>query len=271
MKIYSWNVYFRSRSLNKAFEYIKKLDFDVLCLQEVPENFLKRLQALPFHFVSNPDVTFFSRRKVETIHTVILSRHPIAASGTITFSDITLPRRASLALKARSGWSGFRDRGAVYADINTGKATIRIFSLHLTLTSPSDRKNEFERVKSFIPENFPTILAGDFNIIEHSLIKPLNWFTGATLSESVPWHRERKHSEKRFKEIRLKNPLRGKVTHRFSHSQLDHILVPEGATIVKAEVIKQTYGSDHHPVFVEIEEQIKNSARAGFLVTQLSR
>ena len=37
MKIYSWNMLFRNTDLDRAFSFIKSLDFDVFCLQEVPE------------------------------------------------------------------------------------------------------------------------------------------------------------------------------------------------------------------------------------------
>ncbi len=70
----------------------------------------------------------------------------------------------------------------------------------------------------------------------------------------MPWHRERKQAEARFRDVRLKNPLRGRVTHGFSRSQLDHILVPEDVKVLRAEVVRKTYGSDHHPVLVEVSD-----------------
>ncbi len=179
MKVYSWNMYYHSKKLGEAFRYIESLDFDVLCLQEVPEEMLKRLAALPYHSASAVDIAFFSKKKEGTIYAVVLSRYPIRASEAIVFPRVVLPRRARLLLKMRTGWTGHYRHGSVYADIDTGRGLVRVFSLHLALSSPSDRKKEFDVVKSFLPRAFPAILAGDFNVIEHSLTKPLNWFAGS--------------------------------------------------------------------------------------------
>lgn len=254
MKIYSWNIYFHNKQLGKAFTYIKSLDFDVLCLQEVPEDFLKRLEKLPYQIASAVDIAFSSHKKKRTIYSVILSRHPIVSSKEIIFPEADLPFRALLLLKARSRWAGYRYHGSVYADIKIKKNVIRFFSLHLTLTGPSDRRKEFEVVKDFLPKKFPAIIAGDFNTIESPLTKPLNWFVGSKISEATPWYRERKRVEAEFKNLRLKNPLRGKITHNILRSQLDHIVVPQSANVLNAEVVKRTYGSDHHPVLVEIAD-----------------
>jgi len=252
MKIYSWNVYYHSKTPEKQFEYIKNLDFDILCLQEVPENLLKRFKTLPCNVVSAIDITFFSKKKEKTIYTAILSRYPIRASGAIPFPPIKLPVRALWVLKMRSGWIDYRYHGSLYADVDSGNGPVRVFSIHLTLSSPSNRYRELRIVEKFLPRKFCPILTGDFNIIDNSSMKMLGWLAGSPFSESVPWHRERKHVEMLFKEWGLKNPLRKKVTHRFSHSQLDHILVPHDAKVVKAEVVKKTYTSDHHPVMVEV-------------------
>jgi endonuclease/exonuclease/phosphatase family metal-dependent hydrolase len=252
MKIYSWNVYYHSKTPEKQFEYIQNLDFDILCLQEVPKHLLERFEMLPYHAVSAIDIAYLSPKKERNVYAAILSRYPIPASGEITFPRIALPSRSRLLLKLRTGWSDFHRQGSVYADINTGHGLVRVFSLHLSLSSPSDRKLQFDAVEKFFPKKAPVIIAGDFNIIERSSVKMLCWFTGSSVAEAMPWHRERSAVEARFKEWGLKNPLRKKVTHGFSHSQLDHVLVPHEAKVLKAEVVKKTYTSDHHPVMVEV-------------------
>lgn len=254
MRIYSWNVYYHCKTPEKQLEYIKHLDFDVLCLQEVPEHLLKHLRVLPYYLVSATDISFFSKKKEQTIHSVIISRYPIRAWKPIVFPKITLPPQTRILLKMHTGWSGFRRHGSVYADIDTGDGVVRVFSLHLSLSNPSDRKRQLKIVGGLIPKKFPVVVAGDFNIIERSSVKLLSWFTGSSVREMMPWHRERAQVEAQFKEWRLANPLHGKVTHAFSHSQLDHILVPQGTKVAKAEVIRKTYKSDHHPVFVEIAQ-----------------
>ena len=257
MKIYSWNMLYRNLEQDRALEYIKNLDFDALCLQEVPENFLERLKTLPYHLVHALDVVFTKtrrRNKEETrLYHVILSRHVITASDTFEFLPLVLPYRTHLLVLLKEGIRGTLDkRGALYADIKLDKGLIRVFSLHLTLSSPSDRAREFGIIQNFLPKGFPAILAGDFNIVEHPLTKPFHWFFGASLAESSPWHDERSEVERRFWGWGLQNPLKGKITLGVSLSQLDHILVPQDAHVLQAEVVKDTYGSDHNPVFVEV-------------------
>ena len=101
MKIYSWNVYYHSKTPEKQFEYIKNLDLDILCLQEVPEGLLERFKTLPYHIASGIDIAYFSKKKEGNIYTVILSRYPIHASGEIVFPSVTLPSRAKLLLRIR--------------------------------------------------------------------------------------------------------------------------------------------------------------------------
>jgi endonuclease/exonuclease/phosphatase family metal-dependent hydrolase len=222
----------------------------------VPEKFLSRLKTLPYHLAFAPDsIMLVAPQKTMTHYAVILSRFPIASSGPLRFPKAPSPLRARLLTKAMKpfGWRKNAGKGAVWADVDVpGMGRVRLFSLHLSLSSPTKRREELEMIAKDLPTDRPAILAGDFNVIEHALIKSLNWFLGSSIRESHPFHRERKHIEERFAHYKFKNPLRGKVTHGFSRSQLDHILVPEGFSAVDAGVVQQTYGSDHRPVFVSL-------------------
>ena len=101
----------------------------------------------------------------------------------------------------------------------------------------------------------PTIVCGDFNTIESPLVSLLNWLLGGRISDSFLYKRERTHIEKRFVEHELRNPLRGKITHEFAGSQLDHILVSHAFTVKDAGVLSDRVGSDHHPILADIAEQ----------------
>jgi endonuclease/exonuclease/phosphatase family metal-dependent hydrolase len=101
--------------------------------------------------------------------------------------------------------------------------------------------------------NFVTIICGDFNIIETPVAKVGNWLLGAPIKEGLPWYNERVIFEKLFKSLSLQNPLSKKGTYKYFNNQLDHILVPENWKVKKAEVIKNSHGSDHYPIFVEID------------------
>ena len=254
MKIYSWNVFSLNSDFERVFDFIAGADWDVFCLQEVPEEFLERLKMLPAHVTYAVDeILFLKKGKTQTNYAVVLSRSPIISSGAVPFPSFRLAPRTRHAVKLIYGVSDVEKHGAVYADIAAEGSRVRVFSLHLALAGgPSRRKIELEVVRELAEEAESSILAGDFNIVEHPLTKSFNWFVGSPMSESHPWHDERSAVENFFASLGFKNPLRGRVTHAWSRSQLDHILVPKGATVLKAEVIKKTYGSDHHPIFVEV-------------------
>jgi endonuclease/exonuclease/phosphatase family metal-dependent hydrolase len=238
-----------------AYDFIAKSDFDIFCLQEVPARFLERLKELPYHVAFAPDsILVLSPKRRMMTYAVIISRYPVAASGAVRLPDMRAPMRTRLvtSLMKPFGWTKNAGKGFVWADIETPDGRLRVFSLHLTLSSPTNRRAELEIVASMLPENHASIVAGDFNIIDHALMKTLNWFLGSSIRESHPFHRERKHIEERFAHYKFKNPLRGRVTHGISQSQLDHILVPEAWNVLSADVSKKKYGSDHRPVFVEV-------------------
>jgi len=56
VKVYSWNMFHRNADLQHAFDFISKVDFDIFCLQEVPEKFLSKLATLPYSIVHGIDV-----------------------------------------------------------------------------------------------------------------------------------------------------------------------------------------------------------------------
>ncbi|MFA6408299.1 MAG: endonuclease/exonuclease/phosphatase family protein [Candidatus Paceibacterota bacterium] len=258
MKIYSWNMLWSNRKLDRAFEFISKSDFDIFCLQEVPEEFLARLQTIQCHISYRTEVfRLFSSGTIQNF-VVILSKHPILAEGDIPFPEYwhMLPLRTRLFVRLMRpfGFSKIRNRGAVFADISIPNMqnAIRIYNLHLILAQPAWRLREFEQAMAECDPKRPTIICGDFNILEKPHITPLNWVLGGRVTDALHWSRERTTIEKRFVEHELSNPLRGKVTHPFSHSQLDHILVSHSFSIKNAEVIPSRLGSDHHPILVEV-------------------
>ncbi len=256
MKIYSWNILFRNRELDRAFKFISESDFDIFCLQEVPETFLERLHSLPYHLVETVDANHLFR--VPSTHRiVILSRNEIVQSKRIPFPDYwpELPWRAKALVWLLSplGWSKRTNRAALFADVVTSAGTVRIFNLHLVLATPEKRLREFEQSLAERDPSLPTIVCGDFNTIEAPHVSILSWLLGGRVSDAFLYRRERTHIERRFVEHELINPLRGKVTHSFGGSQLDHILVSHSFTIKNAEVLSDRIGSDHHPIRVEVE------------------
>jgi endonuclease/exonuclease/phosphatase family metal-dependent hydrolase len=255
MKIYSWNVLCFNRKVSEVCDFIENLDFDVLCLQEVTNEMLARIQRMPFHNAYHLDVLrLFSKNNQEKNYVVILSRHEFLGTGTMQFPNLPLRAhtRAFIGFMSIFKWSWITERGAIYVDVKINEKKIRIFSVHLTLSGPGNRADEFALLAKHLPINHSSLVCGDFNVIEYGPLKILNFLLGSPLRESTPWYPERKLFEERFKNLQLHNPLRGMVTHKFSRSQLDHILVSDEITVKNAWVVPDRHGSDHQPVGVEI-------------------
>lgn len=247
---------YRNHELERAFEFIVQSDFDIFCLQEVPEAFLKRLQTLPYHLAFRTDVERLFTSGTAHNLIVILSKHKIIAQGEIPFPDYwhLLPLRARffIYLMRPFHFSKIRNRGGLYVDVMIGKQLLRVFNLHLILMQPAWRLKEFESAMAERDISRPTIVCGDFNILEAPHITLLNWLLGGRVNDTLFHQRERTHIEKCFVEHELINALSGKITHPLSRSQLDHILVSHSFSIKNAEVLHDRIGSDHHPIRVEV-------------------
>jgi len=255
MKIYSWNVYCFNRTMPEVARHIETLDFDVLCLQEVTPALLERLKALPYHLTYHVDVLrLLPGNRREYNYVAILSKRPFVNTGTMQFFDFPFPfhTRVFVSLMSFFEWSFITERGAVYADIEENGSVLRIFSVHLTLWGPVNRVKEFDVVADHIQPGAPAVVCGDFNIIEYAPMKILNWILGAPLREGMPWYPERDLFEERFARVGLRNPLRAQITHPFSRSQLDHILVSEELRTKDPTVYLERHGSDHQLVSVEL-------------------
>ena len=261
MKIYSWNVLRSNRKLPELYRFIEELDFDVLCLQEVTEEMLTALKDMPFEIAYHVDrfahvVTLRKKAYVEVNYAVILSRHPIISHTKIEFSKLlrTFTSKVFEYFMSRiEKWESLSNLGAVSADVNINGEVVRIFSVHLALWNPQTRANEFAELMKYVSEEHPTIVAGDLNILEYGPIKIINWILGGSLMEGMPWYSERNLMETEFKKNKLSNPLLGKITFKFSRSQLDHILVTPEFKVIEAWVLPEAHGSDHQPIAAEIE------------------
>ncbi len=247
---------FRNREQDRAFKFIAQADFDIFCLQEVPQDFLDRLLTLPHRHAYTIDMEPLSSAKVVPNYLVVLSRHPITHEEYFNFPDYwpLLPFRTRLFvyLMRPFHFSKIRNRSGFLVDIELPGGLTHIFNLHLILAQPAWRMKEFETAMIRRDASRPTIVCGDFNILESRHITPLNWILGGRATDALFHRRERIIIEKRFVEHELTNTLPGKITHPFSRSQLDHLLVSNSFSIKSASVLPDRIGSDHHPIFVEV-------------------
>ena len=196
---------------------------------------------------------FIARGSASTSHIIILSRYPLTRYESIT---LPLPLRIPLLsrfLYAIGLWALARgERHVCVAELNTPTGPLRVFNLHLSLTHPERRVRELELALATRDPSIPSIVCGDLNTLEKPHINVLNWLLGGTARDMLSWRRERTHIEKRFASYELANALRGYCTHPLSRSQLDHILTSPHFTIKNAHVLPGRYGSDHHPICVEL-------------------
>lgn len=248
---------YRNKELDRAFEFIAESDFDIFCLQEVPESFLERLKTLPYHLASRVDVERLFKKGTELNFVVTISKHPITAQGEIPYPEywplLPLRTRLFVHLMPSRFFTKIRNRGGLYTDLALPEgASVRVFNLHLILAQPAWRLKEFELAMAARDRSRPTIVCGDFNTLEAPHIAPLNWILGGRASDAAFYNRERTHIEKRFVEHELANPLVGEITHPSSRSQLDHVLVSNSFSVQNAAVLPDRLGSDHHPIRVEI-------------------
>ena len=255
MKIYSWNMLFRNAKLDRAFDFIAQSDFDIFCLQEVPQNFLDRLLSLPYHHAYTIDVERIRSKETIPIYLVILSRYPISNETLVRFPDywplLPLRTRFFVHLMRPFHFSKIRNRSGLLTDIELPQGRIHVFNLHLILAHPAWRLKEFELAMAEKNATWPTIVCGDFNILEAISITILNWFLGGTARDAILHRRERTIIEKHFVAHELTNALRGTITHSISRSQLDHILLSHSFSINSARVLPDSIGSDHCPIVVE--------------------
>jgi endonuclease/exonuclease/phosphatase family metal-dependent hydrolase len=254
MKIYSWNMLFRNKKLDEALRWIEKLDFDILCLQEVPEPFLEMLRSLPWHIASASEgVRHFAKEDIPA-YVAIVSKHPIAGQEIIPLPDAPLTLRAQAFIRAMRPFHFCRvsGRNALRADIALpGRAEpLRVISAHVSLSHPAQRAEELAVILANAKPG-DTVICGDFNIIESPRASAVNFLMGGAARDAVRYQDERASVETLFGEHDFHNPLRYQITHPFSLSQLDHILTPASFKLKRSGVSVHAYGSDHRPIFIE--------------------
>jgi endonuclease/exonuclease/phosphatase family metal-dependent hydrolase len=258
MKIYSWNMFFDNPDLDRAFDFVRQSDFDIFCIQEAPVEFIDKLRTLPYCLDAADEMDQLRAGKPSKRNLAILSRYPLVVAEHIPlpYREPTLKPRAKLflrlAVSLRIWGLGRGNRHTQRVVIDTPRGLLELFNLHLPLATPAWRKEEFGLVLNRRDPRVPTVICGDFNILEHPRATPLTWFLGGTVSDVVFYKRERIQMEKLFSKHSLANPLRDAITQKISRSQLDHILVSQDFEIKSAAVIADSYGSDHQPIFAEV-------------------
>ena len=258
MIVFSWNMLYENKELQNAFNFIQETTFDIFCLQEVPEDFLTSLKTLPYYCAYVCEVELSTKLRTIKTYSVTLSKYPIVNQEEIICDDIPYPFRTKmtrylLGFLQDERVKGVTNRKAFFADVKVDGESVRIFNLHLPLSHPTQRIKELERAMQKNELGERIIICGDFNILETFYISILNWLLGGRISDWFLYRHERRNIELYFKKLGFFNPLRNKVTHPLSQSQLDHILVPRNSTVISSKVMTKRLGSDHQPICVEVK------------------
>ena len=183
MKVYSWNVLFENRTFDRVAQYIRSRDADIICLQEVPENFLRVLKTFPYFIAYSPDVRLGAG---ESLYLVVLSKHPIARKEVIEFPDsqYTPPNIVGRILGFLFGWrSVYCGKTALLVDVTVpGSRLVQVVCAHLSVVyvSAEMRYKEFDFIMKYVDEDLPLLFCGDFNILEWPHVTLIDFIMGGS-------------------------------------------------------------------------------------------
>lgn len=261
MKIYSWNVKSDNGKQKAVLDFISRTKFDVFCLQEVSRTLLEEIRSLKYNARQGVDFERIKQDGNEKFYSVILTPHKILRTEIFKSSSQTRqPKRTRffIGLMKIFGWTKISEHKAIYVDVKINGKEFRVFSIHLSLKGPLERIKEFNTLARKLKRNGQNIICGDFNVIEQKFLKPASFLMGSSFSEAKPSYPERERFEEAFAKANLKNPLKGRRTHTLFKAQLDHILIPKDKKTNKARVIPSSLGSDHYPIFVNLDTKHNN-------------
>lgn len=246
LKVFSWNMYCHNRNFNGALKFLEDIDADVMCLQEVPTAIAREMKKKREWNVTEAKARHRGRKRTKT-RNVIVSKYPVKGKGGDAFAD-----EEKRAIKSRiSGLCGPLE--FQYIDIKVGNRKVRIFNSHLECnTSPRMRAEQFKQVLQLSHKSSANIYCGDLNTYGQWYLNIfVGYISNYTLGDIT--RSEKKLFNDLFKEYKLHNVFHGHVTYPLFRLQLDHILIPDDMTLVRKQVHKKRYGSDHRPICVEVE------------------
>lgn len=244
IKILQWNVWYHEKYRN-LIEFIKKIDPDVLCCQEltingpgnpgvdVPQEIAK---ACGYSYYFQPMTIYGTEGETIQMGNGIFTKFPI------------LNKNFKYVQKADPNIKSFEteDRSYVEVDLAIGNKQLRVGTVHLSYSSAFDmnkkRLAEAEKLYQAVQNNHERfILTGDMNATPNSpIIKTLEqWFVHAGPNLERPTWTTKPFSYQGFEA-------------NSRDWRLDYIFITEDINVLTDKIIETLY-SDHLPIYAEIQ------------------
>lgn len=238
LRVVTWNMHFANRQTAAAIAALRKLNADVICLQEVPAESIEALRVglgLPYIAIGDD----YLHTGIDT-HVVTLSRYPFATQMALT--------NPSQRTRFHRWFGGREGQQAVATTLHVYGREVRILNVHLPLHVPPSRRLAI--VEGYLASaEKPDLFCGDFNSCGRPWLAP---FLGAFHNyRAVDF---RCHEQKRLVRLMQRygfvNPFKRR-THAQMPFQLDGIYAAQGSFLHwQGERLRSRLGSDHWPLLL---------------------
>ena len=245
LSLLDWNVWVFNEDLEGVLAFITAENADVVCLQEVSVPLLEKLtRETPYPFLFKARDAYHKRdgdRNPSFL--VIMARHRVVGADAIVFKR---QKKRILLARLLGIEEGIEFQ---YADILCGEKRVRFFNVHLEcVAGPKRRVAQFDEVTRLFQYG-ANIVCGDLNILR---VWYTFFFRLVLGSWDELWEREHDFFARVFGKHALSNIFEGAVTHDFTGTQLDYILVPKATRVEEKVLFEDTFGSDHRPMLVRL-------------------
>lgn len=245
MRIVSWNVFNRSRALDRFESFVRAQDADLYAFQELTPGHIERLSAMAGYtlhlaedFAEEGETTWlglFTRRPTHD-HTVT------AINPARAVSDSYVGRK--------NRWQECFEAQALTIDTLAGPA--RAINLHLACAiSPRARLAQLEAATSGLDGAARAIVCGDFNSFGRPWLNALVGLTYGFGMADLFTDEVRSLDSFARRHGLARVPARAITFPKF-RLHLDHVFL-RGMAVRAVRVEADTHGSDHRPVIVDVD------------------
>ncbi|MCI0566254.1 endonuclease/exonuclease/phosphatase family protein [bacterium] len=236
MRVLTWNVWARNERYRDVYSFIKRDGFDFICLQEVTEPLLQMIEDDGSWSIFTHEDTFgLTHKRKKKCRMAILARNEFFVEKA---GDIEA-------------------QGFHYIEARRGRERIKIINAHMENTlSPAARLKQLDSIMRRHVDG-RTILCGDFNAFGRKWLKPVLMLferihSGSSRADEYGMHEKRSLLEL-VRRYGFQDVSCGKITYPGFLMQLDFIIAPDSRVIKERSISRKTYGSDHSPIWVDIE------------------